>query len=126
MNANEIIQLMGLLYFIFGLAFVVHRIYYMDLFKDLLASKTFKFTWGSLSLVLGFVLILYFHEYTLSKEWLVSVVWIISFLKWLFLILFPELFWRMNKVFTRKKYFSLVWFSVIVISILLLYLWFLG
>jgi hypothetical protein len=76
--------------------------------------------------VIGFVIILSFNEFTLSKEWLIAVIWALSLIKWASILLFPTNFWNFAKIFTKTKHFNLISFSVIILGLLLMYLGFLG
>jgi hypothetical protein len=68
MTAEQIIQLMGVLYLITGISFIFNKKYYRNLFKDVLKSNIFKFFGGYIALATGFVLILFFNELSFSKE----------------------------------------------------------
>jgi len=43
MSANDIIRLLGILYFVFGVAFLINKKYYMSLLKELPKSKSIMF-----------------------------------------------------------------------------------
>lgn len=122
MESNEIIQLMGVLYFVIGLSFLFNKKYYITMLKEEVIPNILVFVLWFMALVLGFVMLIFFHEFTLSREWLVSVIWWMSFLKWLMLILFPKMYHWTMKFFSKHRNYDLITFFVIVVSILLLYL----
>ena len=124
MTANQIIQLLGVLYLVMGVSFLFNQKYYRSLLKDMLKSNIFKFIWWYMALVIGFVMLLYYNELTLSKEWLVTVFWWIAFIKWIILLQFPNFFKKIPKLFTKKENFSLLSFFVIILGLLLIYLWY--
>lgn len=126
MSANELIQLFGVLYFVFGLSLIFNKKYYSKVFIDLVKSTSYMLIAWFAALVIGFVMVISFNDFTLSKEWLISVIWAISFIKWATILLFPHFFSKIAKSFTKAKYFNLMWFTVIVLSILLMYLGFIG
>lgn len=126
MNTNEVIQLLAVIYFVLGLAFIFNEKYYLTLFTELLKSKIFLFIWWYIALILGFIIVLFFHTYTFSKEWFVSVIWLIPLFKWIMLLVFPWSFKKANKLITKKKVFEKLWFIIIFISFWLIYLWFLS
>ena len=124
MTANEIIQLLGVLYLVMGVSFLFNQKYYRSLFKDMLKSNIFKFLWWYIALVIGFIILLYYNELTLSKEWLITIFWWIAFLKWIILLRFPNFLKKVPKLFTKKENFSLLSFFVIMLWLLLVYLWY--
>ena len=107
MNANDIIQLMGVLYFTFGLGFILNKKYYKDVFSDMVKSKLFMFFGWYIALVLGFVIVLFFDTVSVSKEGFVSLLGWMALVKWIIIILFPKFFLGMTKSFTKKKNFIL-------------------
>ena len=124
MNANELIQLFGVLYFIMGLSFLFNKKYYSGAFKDLIKSTSYMLIAWMVAFVIGFIIILSFNEFTLSKEWLVAVFWVLSLLKWVNILLFPKSFSKFAKKFTKTKHFDLIWMFVTVLGLLLMYLGF--
>lgn len=126
MNANTIIQLMGVLYFLIGLAFLFNKKHYKAIFKDVLKSKLFMLFWGILWITLGFILLVYYYELAFTREWLITFIWFASLFKWISYLLFPDWFKKLVKLFTKPQYFDLITFFVLAIGIILLYLGFLG
>ncbi len=124
MSANDIIRLLGILYFVFGVAFLINKKYYMSLLKELPKSKSIMFFGWYTALVVGFVLLNFFCNFTMTREGLVAVIWSLALIKWIALILFPKSFNWMTKAIAHKKHFSLVWFSITILWILLMYLGF--
>ncbi len=122
MNANELIQLLGVLDFVMGLAFLFNKKYYQWAFKDLVKSTPFMLISWMSALVIGILIVLNFNTFTLSKEWLVAVIWVISLIKWANILLFPNSFSKFAKLFISKKHFDLIWMSVTVLGLLLMYL----
>ena len=122
MSANDIIGLMGVLYLIFGLGFIFNKKYYSKALKDLSKSTPFMFLAGMLAFVLGYAILIFFNEFTLSREGLVTFVGIASLIKWITIFLFPNNFWNFSKTFTNKKYYDLMCFWVTAIWILLCFL----
>lgn len=126
MTAEQIIQLMGVLYLITGISFIFNKKYYRNLFKDVLKSNIFKFFGGYIALATGFVLILFFNELSFSKEWLITILWWMGILKWFILLMSPNFFWNFSKFFTKKENFNLVSFFIIIMWLLLIYLGYFG
>ncbi len=124
MDANNIIQLLGIVYFTFGLAFVLNKKYYLNLFKALAKSKSYMFIWGYMSLVIWIVILFFFNSFALSKDWLVGIFGVLALLKWISIIMFPEFFQNFTKSFTKKKTFNAMSVSLIIMAIALLYLWY--
>ena len=126
MTANEIIQLLGVLYLVMGFSFLFNQKYYRKLFKDITKSNIFMFLGWYIALVIGFTILLYFNELTLSKEWLVAVLWWIAFIKWILLLRFPNFITKISKIFFKKENFSLISFSIIIFWLILIYLGYFG
>lgn len=124
MTAIQIIQLVWVLYFILGLAFLFNKKHYLSVFKDLVKSKIFIFIGGYIAFVIGFIILMYFNTFTMTKEWLVSIVWLMALIKWISLLLFPKFMVKFTKSFTKKENFNLIWFSITILWILLMYLGF--
>lgn len=124
MNANLIIQIMGVLYFLIGLAFLFNKKHYKTIFKDVLKSNLFMFFWWLFWFVLGLIILYFYYEITFTREWLITFVWFASLFKWLSWLLFPKQFKILVKLFSKPKYFDLITFFILVIGILLIYLGF--
>ena len=126
MNANDIVQLMWILYLVFGLSFLFNKKYYKDLFKDITKSKSWMFYWWCVALIIWFIIILFFNEWTLTREWVVTFIWWAALVKWIVILLFPKFMVDLTKSFTKPKHYDLTWYSMTVVWILLIYLWFIA
>ena len=126
MNANDIVQLLWILYLVFGLSFLFNKKYYKDLFKDITKSKSWMFYWWCVALIIWFIIILFFNEWTLTREWVVTFIWWAALVKWIVILLFPKFMVDFTKSFTKPKHYDLTWYSMTVVGILLIYLWFIA
>lgn len=126
MTAEQIIQLLGVLYLVIGVSFLFNRKYYRGLLKDMLKSTVFKFFGWYTALAIGFILISFFNELSFTKEWLITILWWMAFFKWLVLLISPNFFWKFTKVFTEKENFNLISLLILVMWLLLIYLGYFG
>jgi len=117
MTANEIIQLLGVLYLVMGVSFIFNKKYYRNLFKDMIKSNIFKFLGWYIALVIGFI-----REFTFSKEWLITILWWIAFLKWIILLRFPGFFTKFSKIFTKKENFNVISYMITILGGWFIYL----
>ncbi|MDD2871715.1 MAG: hypothetical protein PHS49_07045 [Candidatus Gracilibacteria bacterium] len=126
MNANQIVQLAGVLYFVFGLAFLFNKSYYLKALKDYAESSSLLILSGMIALVLGFVIVTNFNELTMTREGLVTVLGWIGIVKGFSLLLFPKATIGFSNNIYSAKNFDLVIFGVISLGLLLMYLGFLA
>jgi len=112
MNSNDIVQLLGVIYLVFGLSFIFNKKYYKDFYKEMTKSKISMFFWWVTSLVIGFILILNFNEWTMTRVWLVTFIWWAALVKWIILLLFPKFMIDLTNAVTKPKYFNLIWYGV--------------
>lgn len=124
MEANEIIKLMGFLYLIIGFSFILNKKHYLSVFKDMVKNKTFMFYGWIFASILWFILLTYYNSYTISKEWLVTLFWLLSLIKWITIMLFPKFFEKIANFFINKKYFDLISFIVIFLWLIFMYFWY--
>ncbi|MFK7780245.1 MAG: hypothetical protein QM490_03770 [Candidatus Gracilibacteria bacterium] len=126
MNVTEIIQLFGVLYFMLGLAFLFNKKYYLSALKDLTKSTPFILFSAIIAFVIGFVMVINFNTYTLSKEGLVAILGLLSLIKGAFILLFPKCNKKLTKIFINKKYFDSIGFSIFILGLILIYVGFLS
>ena len=116
------LRLLGVIYFSFGLSAFIDPNYTKSLFLDLMKGKSFVFFAGILTTVLGYILIINTVESSLQYAVLVYILGIITFIKGLFLIVYPRVFTRITDIYTNKHVFNLIKFFLILVGGLCIYL----
>ena len=96
MGTNEIVQLIGIAYLVFGLSFVFNSKYYKWVIKDAIKSKTVVLFWWYTALAVGFIIITFYNVWTLSADWLITLVWWLSLFKWIFALMNPQWFSKLS------------------------------
>ena len=124
MNTSEIVQLLEVVYLVFGLAFVFNAKYYKWVVKDAIKSKTTVLFWWYASLVIGFIIVNFYREWTLSGDGLITLLWWIALFKWVFALMNPQWFAKFSKVFLKWKSFNMMSYALTIVGILLMYYWF--
>ena len=116
------LRLLGVIYFSFGLSAFIDPNYTKSLFLDLMKGKSFVFFAGILTTVLGYILIINTIESSLQYAVLVYILGIITFIKGLFLIVYPRVFTRITDIYTNKYVFNFIKFFLILVGGLCIYL----
>lgn len=126
MNSNEIIQLFGLLYLIFGLSLLFNKHYYKDIIFDYMESKGLVLLSWIIAFIFWFVILLHFNVWTVSKDWFITLLWWIWLIKWVSLLLFPKFTIKSTIHVINSKDFDLFSFILSILGLYLIYLWYLA
>ena len=121
MTTINVLQLIGSIYVLIGLGFVLNSKFYGKVFDEFFDSKMSLLYGWIAAFVIWFIILLSFNNFWLSQEWLVAIIWVLSLIKWVFLILFPKTMMIFSKFFVNKKYIKLIWFTIMLFWALILY-----
>ncbi len=121
MNANDIIQLVGVLYLVFGFSLLFNKHYYRDIIWDYMDSKWLMLLSGIVSFILWFVLLKYFNDISYSKEWVVAVLSWIALFKWVSVLLFPKKTIKMSIRLINKNNIEFSAYLVIILWLIFTY-----
>ncbi len=121
MTTLNILLLIGSLYFFIGLGIVFNSKYYWKIFDEILESKASMFYGWIAAFIIWFVILLFFNDFWFSKDWLVAIIWLISLIKWIFLLFCPKALVSLTKLLLNKKYINFIWFLILLMWVLILY-----
>jgi len=122
MDSNQIVQLIGLIYFVFGLWFLFNKKYYINTVNEYTNSHSLLLLSWIIAFILGFVIVVNYNVWTFSKEWFITLIWWIWLIKWISLVIFPRFTMKFSdKVFGKNNFFTVTFF-ILLAWLVLLYL----
>jgi len=95
-------QIFGVFFLVMGVAAIFNPVYYSTASSGLLKDPVTAFTWGAMSLVLGFVIV---HAHNIWKaDWtvLVTLVGWGALLKGIVFLVFPDLARSISKIYAKN------------------------
>ncbi len=121
----HIFQLLGLVYAAAGVRGIIDKEAYRDILKDSIESPALYYLFGLLALVLGFLLVVYHNEWSLSWSVIITIFGWIAFIEGILIIAFPALFLKLSEWMVKKEKFLRVYaFVALILGILFLLLGF--
>ena len=125
MSDAHIFQLLGLVYAAAGIRGIIDKEAYRVIMKDSIESPALYYLFGLLALVLGFLLVVYHNEWSLSWSVIITIFGWIAFIEGILIIAFPALFLKLSEWMVKKEKFLRVYaFVALILGILFLVLGF--
>ncbi|MBN1572519.1 MAG: hypothetical protein JW984_04900 [Deltaproteobacteria bacterium] len=105
MSDAHIFQLLGLVYAAAGVRGLIYKEAYRDIMKDSIESPALYYLFGLLALVLGFLLVVYHNEWSLSWSVIITIFGWIAFVEGILIVTYPAPFLKMSKWMMKKEKF---------------------
>ena len=114
-----IIEILSILYITLWLGFLFNSKYYKNTLKTLLEYDIIILLSGYLALMIWSIIILIFKEYNLTQNYSILILWYLSFIKWIFISLFPKTTSKLTKTILNKKNIKVVGLILLMITLVL-------
>jgi hypothetical protein len=125
MSDAHIFQLLGLIYAAAGIRGVIDREAYRDILKDSIDSPALYYSFGLLALVVGFLLVAFHNEWSMSWSVIITIFGWIALIEGILIIALPALFLKISAWMVKKDSFLRVYaFVALILGVLFLLLGF--
>lgn len=115
MSDAHIFQLLGLVYAAAGIRGIVDKEAYRDILKGSIDSPALYYSFGLLALVLGFLLVTFHNEWSMSWSVIITIFGWIALIEGILIIAYPPLFIKISNWMVKKDSFLRVYAFVALI-----------
>ena len=103
MSDAHIFQLLGLVYAAAGVREFIDKGSYKKIIQDSIESPALYYLFGLLALVLGFLLVLYHNEWSMSWSVIITIFGWIAFIEGILIVTYPAPFLKMSAWMVKKE-----------------------
>ncbi len=109
MTDAHIFQLLGLVYAAAGLRGVIDKESYREIIKDSIDSPALYYSFGLIALVLGFLLVTFHNEWSMSWSVIITIFGWIALVEGVLILAFPAPFIKISSWMMKKEKFLRVY-----------------
>ena len=125
MTDAHIFQLIGLIYAAAGIRGIFDKAAYRDILKGSIDSPALYYLFGLLALVLGFLLVMFHNEWSMSWSVIITIFGWIALIEGVLIIAYPPFFIKISNWMVKKDMFLRVYaFIALILGALFLILGF--
>ncbi len=109
MTDAQIFQFIGLTYAAVGIRGIIDKESYRDILKGSIDSPALYYLFGLLALVLGFLLVTFHNEWSMSWSVIITIFGWIALIEGVLIIAYPPLFIKISNWMVKKDKFLRVY-----------------
>jgi hypothetical protein len=109
MSDAHIFQLLGLVYSAAGIRGIIDKTAYREIMVDSINSPALSYLFGLVALLIGFLLVTFHNEWSLSWSVIITIFGWIAFIEGILIIAFPVLLYKLSNWMVKKDKFLKVY-----------------